>query len=140
MNFFVQGIEDGLDEESFINLPKGLTEKHHTASLTDSLNELDTLKNFDLSTNGDDPFSDLDLIDLDELEMDGLSLESDEIIIEEEEDVNANGIFPDDYVSSQEAGMGNNEVLFFRLKILLLILLGSPKQYHSPEKMNMMTF
>ena len=107
--FFVQGIEDGLDEESFINLPKGLTEKHHTASLTDSLNELDSLKNFDLSTNGDDPFSDLDLIDLDELEMDGLSLESDEIIIEEEEDVNANGIFPDDYVSSQEAGMGNNE-------------------------------
>lgn len=107
--FFVQGIEDGLDEESFINLPEGLADKQHTGTLTDSLDELDTIKNYDLLDSKDDAFLDFDAINLDELEMDGLSLDSDEIIIEEEEDINENGIFPDDYVSSQDAGKGENK-------------------------------
>lgn len=100
--FFVQGIEDGLDEESFINLPDGLTEKPKKATLTDSLDELNNITDFENSNPGNDAFSDFDAINLDELEPDDFSLETDEIIIEEEEDINETDIFPDDYIPSQE--------------------------------------
>lgn len=106
--FFVQGIEDGLDEESFINLPDGFTEKQHTGTLADTLDELNTITDFEKSDSGYDAFSDFDAINLDELETDDLSLETDEIIIEEEEDINENDIFPDDYIPSQDTGKGKN--------------------------------
>jgi hypothetical protein len=102
----VQGIEDGLDEESFITLPEDLTEKQHTGHMSDALDELNLITNFEQSNGEDDAFSDFAAIDLDQIEMDDLSLESDDIIIEEEEGINDNAIFPDDYIPSQDIGKG----------------------------------
>ncbi|WFN35185.1 hypothetical protein L1S32_03445 [Methanogenium sp. S4BF] len=102
--FFVQGIEDGLDEESFISLPDSFSESRiPAATLNDSLDELSSIKDFEKSNPEDDPFSDFNAINLDELETDDLSLETDEIIIEEEE-INETDIFPDDYLPSKDSG------------------------------------
>ena len=101
--FFVQGIEDGLDEESFIHLPDTPTENQNTPSLIDSLNELNNITEFEKNNQGDSDFLDFDAINLDELETDDFSIETDEIIIEEEE-INETDILPDDYIPSPDAG------------------------------------
>ncbi len=115
----LQTIEDGLDEESFINLPDPVPDTHHS-NLNDSLNELENLTEFESDNFGDDELSDFDAIDLDELETDDLSIETDEIIIEEEEDVDDTDILPDDQISLQDKktvetnglGLGNDNSLF----------------------------
>ncbi len=110
--FFVQGIEDGLDEELFINLPNTHTGNQNTTktSLKDSLDELSNITEFEKITKGDDTFSGFDAINLEELETDEFSLETDEIIIEEEEEISETDILPDDFISSPDTGNTKNEL------------------------------
>ena len=103
--FFVQGIEDGLDEESFINLPDTFTESHN-----DSLDELNNITEFEkINQNDDDDFSDFSAINLEELETDDLSIETDDIIIEDEEEINDSDMLPDDFIPSPDAGSVKSE-------------------------------
>lgn len=101
--FFVQGIEDGLDEESFIHLPDSPSENPNPAktTLNDSLDELSNITEFEKMDQRGDEFSGFDAINLEELETDDFSLETDEIIIEEEE-INETDIFPDDFIPSPD--------------------------------------
>lgn len=109
--FFVQGIEDGLDEESFINLPDSPPIENPNPSkitLNDSLDELSNITEFEKMDQRDDEFSGFDAINLDELETDDFSLETDEIIIEEEE-INETDILPDDFIPSPDMDDAKNE-------------------------------
>lgn len=99
--FFVQGIEDGLDEESFIDIPETDADNQKSATLTDTLDELDNLPGFEKSY-PDDEFSDFHSIDLEELDTNELSIETDEIIIEEEEEIDETEILPDDFIPSSD--------------------------------------
>ncbi|MDE4907083.1 hypothetical protein L0665_00375 [Methanogenium marinum] len=109
--FFVQGIEDGLDEESFIHLPETPNENQKTskATLNDSLDELSNITEFEKLNQDEDEFSGFDAINLEELETDDFSLETDEIIIEEEE-INDADILPDDFIPSPDIDSTKNEI------------------------------
>lgn len=106
--FFVQGIEDGLDEESFITIPEPSAETQPRNTLMDTLDELDNIHGFE-KTSMDDEFSDFESINLDELDNEDLSIETDEIIIEDEV-VDETGILPDDFIpASDEANTSTTD-------------------------------
>ncbi|WP_157199928.1 hypothetical protein [Methanogenium cariaci] len=106
--FAIQAIDDGLDEDSFINLPDAVSETQD-ANPNDSLNELENLTGFETDSLGADEFSDFDAIDLDELETDDLSIETDEIIIEEEEEVDDGAVLPDDNIALGDTKISEDE-------------------------------
>jgi len=110
----LQGIEDGLDEESFIDLPDSVPDIQTTStSLNDSLNELENITNLGETNLVDDDFSNFDEIDLDELETDDILIETEEIIIEEDEVIDDVDILPDDTVASQEQNTSEKNSLDF---------------------------
>lgn len=119
----LQGIEDGLDEESFVDIPDSVPDLQSGSpndSLNDSLNELDNITGFEETNLDNDDFSNLETINLDELETDDLLIETEEIIIEDEEIIDDVDLIPDentpleDQNISEKDGMnlGNETSLF----------------------------
>ncbi|WAI01040.1 hypothetical protein [Methanogenium organophilum] len=104
--FFVQGIEDGLDEEPFIHIRETSPENQNTVTLNETLEELTNIPEFEKIDISDDEFSDFHSINLEELDTDDLSIETDDIIIEEEEEIGEAEVLPDDFITSS-GGMSN---------------------------------
>lgn len=117
--FVFQDISGGLDEDAFTSMPNPEGDIQ-SSEMTDSLKELENISEFGENNFGDDDFSNLETINLDELDSDDLLLETEEIIIEEEEEIDDIDILPDgndtvlDEITPEKKslGLGDEKSLF----------------------------